>query len=532
MTIRLVGRKSEGREPIMVNRVARRRRGLALVRCGIPVLFVGCLLLINLSDFPPTWFDEGLNVSAAGMLARDGVYGLPDSTGPRVMDAAIQTGPIVIVPVALAFGLFGTELLTARLVAVTFALLALWLFWRLAGQSFDRETAAVAAAILLVGNSDGYTSFLYMGRQVLGEVPGLAFFSLGMLAILRGLGASGCGRGRVPSAILAGLAWGGAITTKSQLLVLLPAAISTVCVADLLFYRRRSWSLLALSLAVGLVCVFGWYLTQYAVLGLEQFRRNAAVASEGLSLHIIGLEWAHVRNAIGVIWRSGFVAWGFPGLAWALWLARTRDAIGYRQFLLLSMPLIALFWFVVLSIGWSRYAFYPFALLPMWTGHWLISLGRRFLPPSRRYAAGILAAVVLIVPLAMSGLTWSRGLVWPSANGFERMRSYLKTQVPVGALVESWEWQFSLDARQPIRHPDTRTANSATRAIFTLKTAPDHLYDNSQPLPDYVLEGPFSAWTGIYRELIAERGRQIVVFQPYALYRITPLSVSHGTTQR
>ena len=514
-----------------MNHPAHRRSGLALLGRSVPALLVAFLLLVHLRDFPPTWFDEGLNVSCAATLARDGVYGLPDSAGPRVMDIAIQTGPPVILPVAFAFGLFGTELLTARLVVVAFAFLAFWLFWRLAGESFGRETAAVAAACLLAGNNDGYTSFLYMGRQVLGEVPGLAFFSLGMLVTLRRRSASDTGREQVLSAILAGLAWGAAMTTKSQLLVVLPVAVSLVCVADLLFYHQRSWRLLALSLSVGLVCVFGWYVTQYAVVGPDQFRRNAALASEGVSLHIIGFDWAHMRNAAGVTWRSGFIAWGLPGLAWALWLARRRDAAGYRQFLLLSMPLVALFWFLVLSIGWSRYAFYPFVFFPMWTSHCLITLGRRLLPASRRHAAAILTALVLVVPLAMSALPWSRGLVRPPADGFEKMRSYLKTQVPAGALVESWEWSFSLDARQRIRHPDNRDVWTATRAVYTQKVTPTPLYNTRQPWPDYVLEGPFSSWTGIYRELIAERGRQVAVFEPYALYRISPLAVSRGNSR-
>ena len=396
-------------------RVTRERRGGVRREAGartlsrrvaacIGLLVVACVLLVNLERYPAPWFDEGIHLSAAALLARDGVYGLPDSRAPRIMDTALLTGvgPPVVLPVAAVFWLFGTELLYARLLVVGFALLTVGLYWHVARRLFDKETALVASLCLLAGTRDPFSSFVYMSRQVLGEVPALGWLLLGLALTLRGQDRLTRGSSPVAATVAAGLAWGALMTTKTQMALLLPVTAALVCLADVFYYRQGVWRSLALSVTVGLACVGIWVLVQVATIGPDQFALNAEVAREGLVIQTVGFRLAHLRNAAGVIWRTGFLFWGLPGVAWGLWLGLARNEQGFRRLLGLSVPLLTLIWFAASSIGWSRYAFLPFALLPIWTSHALLSLLRGCLAPRWRNQAAGVAIGVLVVPLAVS----------------------------------------------------------------------------------------------------------------------------------
>lgn len=485
------------------------------------LLAAAALLVAHLDRYPAPWYDEGLNISTASMLAAEGMYALPDQSGPSVMDPKIQTGPTVVVPAAILFRMLGPSLVSARLVVVAFALAALALYWSVARRAFDRQTALVASVCLLAGNPEPFASFVFLGRQVLGEVPALALVLAGLAATLNGWSHPPGSNRRRAWAVAAGLAFGAAMVTKSQIFVLLPAALALVCAADLFYYRRRVWPGVALSAGIGLSCVAGWYLIQYLAAGQAQFLANAELAHEGFELHIAGVNLVHMRNAAGVIWRAGFLLWGAPGLLWGLYLARTRNEDGLRQALLLALPLVGLIWWTTLSIGWSRYAFYPFALLPMWTANALIEWLRPRLRAGWQPAAGLLAGALLAIVLAAGATRWSAGLVAPPANGFEAMRRHLRTAVPPQAVIDTWEWELSLDASPRLRHPSTRQMYDAIRGQFSTGPPVGVTYAGaSHPLPDFVLVGPFGGWIGFYDDLLKDRGTEVASFPPYALYRI------------
>lgn len=485
------------------------------------LLAAAALLTMNLDRYPAPWFDEGLNIGAAASLASRGLYALPEFGGPIVMDVRIQTGPTVIVPIAALFRVLGHELLYARLVIAVFGLLAVLLYWRVATRVFGERTALAASLCLLAGSSEPFSSFVYLGRQVIGEVPALALVLAGQFAALRSWSHPRGTRRRLAWAAAAGIAWGAAMVTKSQVFVILPAALACVCAADLLYFRRRVWPSLALSAGLALSCVGGWYALQYVQAGDLQFRENVRLAHEGFRLHIADLNLAHMRNAAGVLWRSGFLLWGMPGLLWGLYTARTRDDGGLQRAFLLALPLVALGWYILLSIGWARYVFYTFALLPIWTADALVA----WLGPRLRVRwwglTDLAAGMLLAIPLAASGANWWTPLALPPPNGFESMRQYLRTGVPAGALIETWEWELSLDGSLQIRHPSTERMYQAINAQFSRRPRLGVEYAGGpQPPPDYLVTGPFGDWTGIYRQLIAERGTALASFPPYAIYRI------------
>jgi 4-amino-4-deoxy-L-arabinose transferase-like glycosyltransferase len=97
-----------------------------LVICILP------LCLHRLGICPAPWFDEGLNFRAAKNIALNGHYGLRSAEGFVGFHPAIQTGPTVLLPMALVFRLAGTGVVQARLVTVFYTVLALAIFYVLA----------------------------------------------------------------------------------------------------------------------------------------------------------------------------------------------------------------------------------------------------------------------------------------------------------------------------------------------------------------------------------------------------------------
>jgi hypothetical protein len=388
----------------------------------------------------------------------------------------------------------------------------------LAQRLFDRATMLLALLFLLVGSPELYASYLFMSRQVLGEIPALAYAGLGMLLLLRAVDAR---RLAWAPMVLAGLAWGIAMTTKSQIMILLPAAIALVWLLDRVYYRQLAWHALAVPMLIALGCVGLWYGAQVAIAGPEQFRLNAQVLRQGGAIHILGFSLAHVRNALGVIWHAGFLLWGLPGLLWGAWLARERSRAGLRQALLLALPGAALIWFVLLSVGWGRYAFYPFILAPIWTANLLVVRGRAAAQRGPRWQIA-LAGLALAGLLMWNGRPFFGQLLAAQQDDFAAMRQYLATQIPAGALIETWEWEISLDARQPIHHPTTSVTNAFTDYMMGRLPIPPGLYVADQARPAYILEGTFGRWTTIYDAFLAQHGQLIVEYGEYALYRVSP----------
>src|SRR6185436_7162017 len=80
--------------------------------------------LVNLPYAPQPWFDEGSILHVPKTLVEHGVYADISSEGYRYYGPTVGVGPTVILPVALAFKLFGVGLIQGRLVIVVYLLAA------------------------------------------------------------------------------------------------------------------------------------------------------------------------------------------------------------------------------------------------------------------------------------------------------------------------------------------------------------------------------------------------------------------------
>lgn len=474
------------------------------------------LLLVRQPDVPWPWFDEGLNMSTAATIARDGLYALPDAQGFRVFDPAIQTGPTVIVPIALIYKLFGVSVFGARAVVLTFAIIALIAYWLLARRLVGRAESLLATVMLLAGTAVPSTSFLATGRQVLGEVPAFAFLLLGAMIWLRAVER----QASAPTAYLfAGLAWGLAMVTKSQVLITLPFAVGLLALADRLYYRQARWGQFIIPMITAAGCIAFWYGAQIAIGGYELFQRNTVLLREGSRIHVLGIEPAHWRNAVSSCWRTGFWLWGSIALVWGCWQARSRSFDGLQHAAILSLALTMLLWFIALSIGWERYLFFPLMLAPIWLAGCLLELARGRMRFASLQAGPALAAVLCTLLVLANARGIATTLLLPD-SGYGQMRQFLAEKLPPGSTVATSEWELGIDNRYRFDFPSTETINQYTIYIQSRRGSPPELAAHSQHTPDYVLTGAFHAFTGVYESQIAQGGELIASYGIYRLYRL------------
>lgn len=222
---------------------------------GVAVLFVfiAFAATYRLSESPGIWSDEGYLLQASKSLAIHGEQSLQMGPEEFVSTASVSSGYPLFAPVALSFKLFGTGLLQARAVMALYILAFYAAAYLLIRRLFSPQTALLSLAVVA-----GFAELYGNGRAVLGEVPGLFFLMLALLA-LDLLERSGYDDKR--SYIFFGLAVGLCCATKPIYILILPAFF----VAYVLRYRSiplRVAPIAALAVAF-ITPVVLWFFMQF-----------------------------------------------------------------------------------------------------------------------------------------------------------------------------------------------------------------------------------------------------------------------------
>ena len=349
-----------------------------LERVWLLALIAGTIMLalVNLPYAPQTWFDEGSHLHVPKTLIQHGVYADISSEGYRYYGPTIGIGPTIMLPVALVFKLFGVGLLQGRLVIVAYLLIALAASYALARRLHGQTVGLLAVTLLLASRTSNYQGAIEYGRQVLGEIPGVAFLMLGMLAWMAALRdyerrttnderrmTFNAGRWSIVSGqwwapILAGLAFGLALVTKNQFVLIVPPALLLAGLLDWRYYRAGSWQLRIIPLVVACGCYGIWTLAQFQFLGPGSFIENMRQTRQaaGGAIFVFDIH-AMLRAGAYLLRPDLYGALLIPALGYALWRARRRDAQGLIEGLIALMVALWLLWYVVASLGWPRYAF-------------------------------------------------------------------------------------------------------------------------------------------------------------------------------
>ena len=210
----------------------------------------------------PIGFDEAFNIQAPLNLVNGNGYSTEDwlNGGPRtVFDPVVSTGPIVEVPVALSFLLFGTSIEAARIVMLPYLVLLLASLFVLGRRAAGRWGGLVAVAVGLAINTraDFPFTMIYGPSDALGEYASAALIAFALVLLPR-------------SRVLPGLVLGFAALAKFISFMAVPAfmiALLLVPVVRPALGRRRPIRELLAFAALAAAPSIGWELVKLISLG-------------------------------------------------------------------------------------------------------------------------------------------------------------------------------------------------------------------------------------------------------------------------
>ncbi|MFV9504554.1 MAG: ArnT family glycosyltransferase [Oscillochloridaceae bacterium umkhey_bin13] len=477
------------------------------------IVLVGLIALINLPYAPATWFDEGSHLRVPKSLVRYGVYADYSSEGFRYFGPTIGVGPTVMLPVAAAFQLGGVGLVQGRLVIVAYMLLALAALYLLARRLYGWPTAVLAVLLALASRTLRFEGLVEYGRQVLGEVPGVAFLLLGLLAYTAAI--------QTPTrvrrySLLAGLAFGMALVTKNQFVLIVPPALALLALLDWSYYRAGGWWLRLAPPILAVACFGIWTVAMLTFLGPDGFAANLAKTRQaaGGAIFVFDLE-ASRRALVYLIQVYGGLL--LPGLAYTLWRSRKRVPPAFAALAPALMAWLWIAWFVI-SLGWPRYAFPAVIMGALSVAAMATDLLSSLWAQRRTVLVGAGAAylaLVIVAPLALTG----NGLLSPRDDA-QRMASYLDRNVAYDAIIETWEPELGVFTDHRYHLVPIELLDPAVRHQWL--GGPPVVYTGLDAAPPYVLVGPFGAYTAIYEPATLDRDYQLIYSAgPYQLFQRT-----------
>lgn len=482
--------------------------------------------IINQPYYPATWIDEGFALQGATNLAIYGKYAMRSVEGFRVLDQPlIANGPGVVLPISAIFSLFGVGLMQARLVMVIYLVSSGLLFLYISKRLFGQTAALISLFFLIALPSEG---FILYGRQALGMIPALLYFLIGYLFWLMALD-----HNKFAYLIGAGVFFGLAAITKGQYMLLIPLTLIAAAIADRVYFKTNSDRKLIFILLTMLVCLAGWYFVQLSLLGWEKFIQNLYAVQASSKVTVTAFRVMRIPGNLWYLVRSGILLVVLPG-----WFYISVISVRRRNLRSLSvlLPIILiplwLLWFVLISVGWHRYAFDPFVVGALFTGKYVID-SYSFLRNRINFKSvdtkidqimlllGCFGLLVLLLVSSTGGFFGQiqRIIAKPDTSP-QQFSAFLREHIRQDAVVESWEWEIdTLTPGHTYHHPTNDMVDTMT-AILQFNEKIEYTYDPFAYHPDYIIDGPFSKWTEIYKIYLSDCCGLLFSTGAYDLYEV------------
>lgn len=488
------------------------------------MLVAAVLLALRLTDMPPPWFDEGWVLSVARNWAVIDHYGQLRNGEPIVGNLP-SVGIPAIASIALSFRAFGIGVWQGRLPGILFTLAALWFLCSIASRVSGRDTAFWTLFAALFMSTLAPISPLIIGRQALGEMPGLCLLLGGYLVLCHA-------RQHSWLMILVSCLWG--LTVATKLLFLPFLAIGSLLPAVLLTLRKRyrEGVLFFFSLAGALaVC--------QSVALLESWLQGRQASTGETSLQFIATAFVPVLHVRIAAFRTLLLA-AMPtviGLLAAVSEIRRRSFFSagrWHDFISLSLltcVMTWITWYLLMSYGWPRYVFPPLFIGSMFLGAVMARLtsrpdaNRRDLPAVSESASGkyvnikgIIAQILLAgaIPLSLFNL-YSLYMSTPRSS-LLAVVEFLNSSTPADSLIETYDMELLFLLNRRYHYPSEDIQISLNRRTFEEKNI-DVNYDPLRANPDYLVVGTHGALWHLYDPVIeAGHFRLLRDYPPYRLY--------------
>ena len=473
--------------------------------------------------WPATWIDEGFVTNGAKTLATQGLYGTMSGDAVRLIDPTlIANGPGVLLPVALAMRVAGVGMWSARGTAMLFMIVAGLMILHLASRLAGPGAGLASLAIVLAMPREG---FVYLGRMAMGNVPALVYVCAGLTMWIGAVERTSLRR-----ATVAGLLLGVAAVTKGQWSFVLPAAVVLAWAVHVGVLRRRDTTLFV-ALAIGVAApLCAWYGVRLAIQGADAFAADFVELRETMQWNVLAFDPIRFApTSLLYLARTGIAVVAVAGVGFAATLIARRHRDAPRVVLPAAIAVAWFAWYVIVSVGWPRYAFEGLAISAVLAGPALVqwpalsrALGSGGGARVARAAGAVLTFLVIALVLA-HGVNRVRDLSAPVDRSAEAFAATLGRVVGPDDLIESWDWQLDVLTDRRLHHPDDAWVGRYTAQIYSEVPVRDS-YEWRRWSPAYVIDGPFSKFTGIYRTDLANGCCTLVVSEgAYDLYRVVDL---------
>jgi 4-amino-4-deoxy-L-arabinose transferase-like glycosyltransferase len=492
-----------------------------LVLAGLLLFLV---LIVRLDSVPPTWWDEGWTLSVARNWVESRHYGRL-SLGQKV-PAGLQAALPVTGSVALSFLFFGIGIVQARMVGIVITVATLLLLYYLARRTYNQSIAL--GALFVTTFLPGYIELfpIYMGRQVLGEIPAMFFLLAGYVAILA------IPRGPLWALCLAILFWAIALATKAQVLPFWTCSLLGSC---LLAMYRRDWKA-SLSWLIALVGSFAG--SRVILMLSEQLQSKSGNAQPITGLY-------EVTAAVGSIPSRMFalivvVLFGVPtllGLCYGLRRLLKDNIQGtYTEQVRVALLFLAsswFGWFMFFSVGWIRYVFPATFIGSIFVAAMMYNFTRGYdvgytIQQSRAFLTGrfnkealgaLVVAVIIVTSVPRTAGALYKAYVLEADTSVHQAAEFLNSQTRPDALIETYDSELFFLLNRPYHYPPDQIHVALIRRTFLYDDNAVIDYDPLAANPDYLVVGPHSRQWRLYDSVLKTgQFRLIRAYKRYNVY--------------
>lgn len=337
----------------------------------------------HLSESPAVWYDEGFFEQLALNVSRGGEQVMTLAPGVYLSSWSISAGYPLIYPMAASFAFFGPSVFSARIVPVTYLILFVIAAYLYVRRQYGATAAGISALLLatfplLYGN----------GKSVLGEVPALFWFTVGLLA-LYALERGGYQNRTI--AFLAGLGLGLALAAKFTFMLIVPAILAVALFRVRSLIRAVPFSSLAAGVVGFMLPVALWLFLQFGSgdsieTTLTFFINPYAYESQALGASILQNLTRFFTETTPLYLTALFGTWTV-----AL-IMRRREHIPIAELLAFTFSLLVLVAYLR-TPGWYRY-FFPAMTITMlfapYAATIILSRISAYLPPIRTFTRPVL----------------------------------------------------------------------------------------------------------------------------------------------
>lgn len=490
------------------------------------LVFTLFLCAYNLETYPRTWWDEGKFIQIPKNVVLYGKYATLSSEGFR-MFSVYGTGPAVFLPIAAVFKLFGIGLLQARWVMVGFTLLATVACYSVARQLYGDCVALVAASLLVLVVYDEFTSLLFLGRQVLGEVPAFFYLMAGCSIWMRQRSDA-----KWAALALAGVFWGLAVLAKWIFVMVIPCLV-VLWIADRLYFRKLRHRHFVIPMLVVVAAVLAWFGYIVYAVGIRGISDILLQTQDNATSNVFFLSLDSILAGTRFLIRSRFLVWGMPGIVYVLLVNVSRGrGSGARYWFLPVLACGWLTWYTFLSLGWTRQVFVPFAVSNIFLAKLMNDLSGGFAFSPKRLIAGIRVGntatigklsvgLMVMALLASSPVQVLKGIVGEQDASAQEFAFYINEHVNEDVVIESYEYELDILTHHIYHHPPEPLITLVTKHVYSGEPYPEGFYEFQEFDPAYLIVGPFAKWTGIYAgDFLRESCTLVKSVGEYDLYRV------------